>query len=131
MSESDSVKKIVVELFPDACDQVGPSNVSDIVTGRLDYSSPREGRKIDLWHIIERLIEVASIIKFLFEMYPVLQAKLKRNPTKNELKDELEKSDVRREHLKEKEIDEIVEAALKDRDSNASAPGSTATPNSE
>ena len=112
MSDNDVVKKIITEKFPEACDRVGPTTVSDIVEGKGDFKDSPSGRFIDIWHLIQIITAAVTMVRFLMEIYPIVAARLKRKPTKQEMKDELEKSNTQKDHLKDNEIDALIDSVL-------------------
>jgi hypothetical protein len=117
MSDIGIIRRILEEQFPEACDQVGPSTVSEILRGDLDVTKPPTGRFIDIWHLLQILTTAITVARVLIDAYPVVTARLKHKPTRKDMKDELERSGTPKGALKDKEVDGVIDAVLREKQS--------------
>jgi hypothetical protein len=124
MDEAAVISRILREQFPEACDGVGPSTVSEIVNGRLDFSTPPAGRFVDIWHLIQELAAATTLIRFLLEAYPMMKKASGRNPTKEDLKKKAEEcKQAKGRELKDRQVDEIIVLVIRERESERGNPG--------
>lgn len=79
MTESELIREVILECFPDECDVVGNANVDDIIRFTCQGTKPQEiakgvsgGQDMPILEILQILAAATMIAKNCYELYKML-----------------------------------------------------------
>src|ERR1700733_1602853 len=84
------IRHILERAMPDTCDAVGPSNVSDVVNGKTDFTRPAAGAQFSLLELLKDLTAAAVLARAVVDLVKSVRARQNRPLTKDELRKALE-----------------------------------------
>jgi hypothetical protein len=79
------VKDLLIQYWPDEIVVVGPTNVSDVAEGDVQFETVEGGQKLDISAALQTLILAATFSRQVVALYGDLRTQLGRKPTRDEL----------------------------------------------
>jgi hypothetical protein len=122
MGDDGTVKRVLLATFADDCGAVGPSNVNNIVEGRVVFQQPETGRFFPLLEVLQDLAAAVAFIKGAIELYNVLRARLGRPPSPGELKAASKETIVTPHKLTDAKVNNVLDEVVKSINANVKAP---------
>jgi len=83
--EDQATEELVRRYWPAACALAGPTLVSDVIVGCIEFESPQYGLRMDASHPVEIVSNAVEFLRLCLSRYALLRGSLRRKPSVTEL----------------------------------------------
>jgi len=110
MASFDEKKSVLLTCFPSECEEVGSSNIDDIVAGDITIKRPAEGRQFDYGELFQHLTTALTFIVAVFRIKDIATTEFARKLTDKELSDKIDEAGLKAEGLALEKKKEVIKA---------------------